>query len=345
VRIGSLFSGIGGLELGLEWAGVGRAVWQVERDEWCRGILARHWPDAERFDDVLSVGARNLAPVDLICGGPPCQDISYAGKGAGLAGARSGLWFEYARIVRELRPRFVVVENVSALLARGVDTVLGDLAEAGYDAEWRCIRASDVGAPHRRERLFVVAYRVGDGLQGCEPAGATPGAIGRGREVANSDAVRLYRSGCRTCETGRPEFADRRSRRDLANASSMLCDGGNDNAGGGGEGGEESGAIPDERRHGGAIVEPGLGRVFDGLPGWVDRWPSGPGEAQEDWEAPRTVERAPSIKPGGVRPFDRLRDRAVRLKALGNAVVPQVAREVGRWVMAIDARLRSEGAK
>lgn len=315
MRIGSLFSGIGGLELGLEWAGVGRAVWQVERDEWCRGILARHWPDAERFDDVLSVGARNLAPVDLICGGFPCQDLSFAGKGAGLSGARSGLWFEYARIVRELRPRFVVVENVSALLARGVDTVLGDLAEAGYDAEWRCIRASDVGAPHRRERLFIVAYRVG-GLQGGEPTGSTSRSIGRGRQVAH--------------------------------AASVLCDGGNDNAGSGGEGrGQVSepgnGSCADERRQGGASAKRGLGRVSHGLPNWLDRWPSGPGEAQEDWEAPRTIDRAPSIKPGGVRPFNRLRDSAVRLKALGNAVVPQVGREVGRWVMAIDARLRSEG--
>lgn len=158
MRIGSLFSGIGGLELGLEWAGVGHTVWQVEKDDYCRRVLAKHWPDALRFDDVCTVGAHNLPPVDVICGGFPCQDISYAGKGAGLAGARSGLWYEFARIVGEMGPRYVVVENVAALLTRGIDAVLGTLADLGYDAEWSTLRASDVGAPHRRERVFLVAY-------------------------------------------------------------------------------------------------------------------------------------------------------------------------------------------
>ena len=94
--IGSLFSGIGGLELGLELAGVGHTVWQVECDPFCRQVLAKHWPKTERFDDVRNVGKHNLKYVDVICGGFPCQDISYAGKGAGLAGKRSGLWYEYA---------------------------------------------------------------------------------------------------------------------------------------------------------------------------------------------------------------------------------------------------------
>ena len=159
ITIGSLFSGIGGLELGLEWAGLGPVLWQVEQDAFCSQVLARHWPDAVRHPDVRAVGASNLEPVDLICGGFPCQDISFAGRGAGLGGARSGLWFEYLRIVRELRPRFVVVENVPALVGRGIDAVLGGLAEGGYDARWDCVRASDVGAPHRRERVFIVAHR------------------------------------------------------------------------------------------------------------------------------------------------------------------------------------------
>src|SRR3990167_10929952 len=131
MRIGSLFSGIGGLELGLEWAGVGRTVWQVELDPYCRAVLAKHWPDAQRFTDVRDCNSTNLPPVDVLCGGFPCQDISDAGKRAGITGARSGLWSEFARIIRELRPRYVVVENVRALLVRGIDTVLGDLAAAG----------------------------------------------------------------------------------------------------------------------------------------------------------------------------------------------------------------------
>lgn len=182
VTIGSLFSGVGGLELGLECAlrdgGFDvETAWQCEQDEWCRGILARHWPSAVRYDDVRGVGASNAPRVDVLCGGFPCQDVSYAGKGAGLAGERSGLWYEFARIVRELRPRIVVVENVAALASRGLDTVLGDLSDAGYDAVWLDVRASDVGAPHRRERLFIVAWNVGDSA-GSHRRGR-PGKTGR----------------------------------------------------------------------------------------------------------------------------------------------------------------------
>ena len=139
MKIGSLFSGIGGLDLGLEWAGVGHTVWQVEREPFCQTILAKHWPNAARFDEVRTVGAHNLEPVDVISGGFPCQDISYAGKGLGLSGERSGLWYEFARIVGEMGPRFVVVENVAAILSRGIWDVLGTLSDLGYDAQWRTI--------------------------------------------------------------------------------------------------------------------------------------------------------------------------------------------------------------
>jgi DNA (cytosine-5)-methyltransferase 1 len=165
LTVGSLFSGIGGLELGLERAGM-EVKWQVEIDDYCRRVLAKHWPDVARYEDVREVGAHNLEPVDLICGGFPCQDISIAGNGRGLQGERSGLWFEVARIVREIRPRFLLVENVAALAHRGLDRVLGDLAWLGYDAEWSVLSACAVGAPHPRERMFVVAYRDGIG-RGC----------------------------------------------------------------------------------------------------------------------------------------------------------------------------------
>lgn len=161
MTIGSLFSGIGGLELGLEWAGLGPTLWQVEQNEFCCKALEKHWPDATRHHDVRTVGAANLQPVDVICGGFPCQDVSWAGFGGGLDAARSGLWTEYARIIRELRPAFVIVENVAALLARGLDRVLGDLARIGYDAEWSVLSACSVGAPHVRRRLFIVAYPNG----------------------------------------------------------------------------------------------------------------------------------------------------------------------------------------
>lgn len=156
--IGSLFSGIGGLELGLEMASVGRTIWQVECDEFCRRVLERHWPDVERFEDVKKVGSHNLQTVDLICGGFPCQDVSGAGKGAGLAGSRSGLWFEFARILEELRPSWVVVENVASGAHLWVDDVVSRLEQLNYQALPIPLSAQDVGAPHLRRRIFVVAY-------------------------------------------------------------------------------------------------------------------------------------------------------------------------------------------
>lgn len=157
MRFGSLFAGIGGIDLGLERSGMA-CSWQVENNEYAQRVLAKHWPDVPRLGDIRDCGAHNLAPVDVIAGGFPCQDISYAGKGAGITGERSGLWFEYARIIRELRPRYIIVENVAALLDRGMGDVLGTLASFGYDAEWECLPAIAVGAPHIRDRVFIVAY-------------------------------------------------------------------------------------------------------------------------------------------------------------------------------------------
>lgn len=160
MNVGSLFSGIGGFDLGLERAGM-RTVWFCEQDEFCQRVIAKHWPRVPCYPDVRELRGADLEPVDVLCGGFPCQDISVAGRGAGIAGERSGLWSEYARLVGELRPRYVLVENVSALLARGLGRVLGDLAESGYDAEWDCLPAAAFGAPHLRDRLWLVAYPSG----------------------------------------------------------------------------------------------------------------------------------------------------------------------------------------
>jgi DNA (cytosine-5)-methyltransferase 1 len=170
VKIGSLFSGIGGLELGLERAGLGRVVWQVEQNPFCRAVLAKHWPDADRsVCDVREASATNLAPIDVLAGGFPCQDIADT-EGSGLAGARSGLWFEMLRLVRELRPRGVVIENVDGLSTKGLDVVLAGLASCGLDAIWFPVRAFELGAPHRRARIFVVAYANRDGREPFEAA-------------------------------------------------------------------------------------------------------------------------------------------------------------------------------
>lgn len=203
MRIGSLFSGIGGLELGLERAGVGHTVWQVERDSFCRRVLAKHWPLVERYEDVCKVGSASLSVVDVICGGFPCQDVSGAGKGAGLAGARSGLWNEYRRIVSETRPRFVIVENVASGARRWLPHVRRDLHLLGYRTRAIALSAFDVGAPHVRRRVFVLAANTervelrneqgwsrGPSRQGA-PEPANDGAS---RPAAHADSVRELQS-------------------------------------------------------------------------------------------------------------------------------------------------------
>jgi len=166
LRVLDLFSGIGGFSLGLERTGGFRTVAFCEIDPYCRAVLRKHWPAVPCFEDVRDLHAFDVGPVDVICGGFPCQDISYVGRGAGLAGERSGLWSEYRRLIDELRPAWVVAENVSALRSRGLDQVLGELAALGYDAEWHCIPAAAVGAPHRRDRVWIVAYPAGERRHG-----------------------------------------------------------------------------------------------------------------------------------------------------------------------------------
>ena len=163
LRTLSLFAGIGGFDLGLERTGGFRTVAFCECAEFPRRVLAKHWPEVPCYDDVRTLTAERLradgiAMPDIICGGFPCQDISLAGKGTGLSGERSGLWWEYHRLIAECRPSWVVAENVAALRGRGLDEVLGSLSALGYDAEWHCIPAGAVGAPHRRDRVWIVAH-------------------------------------------------------------------------------------------------------------------------------------------------------------------------------------------
>jgi DNA (cytosine-5)-methyltransferase 1 len=332
MTIGSLFAGIGGLEFGLEAAGLGPTIWQVEREPFPRAVLAKHWPNADRsIIDVHDAGIATLPRVDLICGGFPCQDISYAGKGAGLAGERSGLWFQFARVDREMGPRFVVVENVAALATRGLDSVLGTLADLGYDARWIGLRASDVGAPHRRARVFIVAHARGlqsERDRGPADLGGTPRraqgeegerqrvrdaagrggttlADGRGNGLAESthhgqhmaDAVRTGRGG--------------RSEQD-GDAEQAISEG---------AGRHDAHGCDVARARGGVEAQSRLGRDAHGVSAGLDghRWPAPPGEAQREDEPARTVKETIN--------------RAARLKALGNAVVPQCAYVVGRIVL------------
>lgn len=157
LKVGSLFSGAGLCDLGLQWAGF-RHQWFCEIDPFCRAVLARHWPNFPLYEDVKTLKGSELPSVDVLCGGFPCQDVSQGGKHAGIKeGTRSGLWLEYARLIGEIRPKYVIIENVRGLLSLGIDLVLGDLAALGYDAEWEILPAAALGAPHHRERVFIVA--------------------------------------------------------------------------------------------------------------------------------------------------------------------------------------------
>lgn len=207
MTFGSLFSGIGGIDLGFERAGLS-AAWQVEIDPFCIKVLAKHWPSVRRHGDVRTFpeGDASQWMVDVICGGFPCQNISTSGKKEGIGGDRSGLWKEYLRIVRLLRPRYVVVENVAALLSRGVDTVLGDLAGLGYDATWAMLPAASFGIPQRRFRVFIVAHLDGRRREGgAERDGLDPFAFGRidpdglvvAERAATTAASRVRRMGGR----------------------------------------------------------------------------------------------------------------------------------------------------
>jgi len=274
VRVLDLFSGIGGFSLGLERAGM-QTVAFCEPNKFCQAVLHKHWPDVPIYEDVRDLSATRLAndgiQFDVICGGFPCQDISVAGKGAGLAGSRSGLWWEYHRLIAETKPSWVIAENVSALRSRGLDDVLRSLAEIGYDAEWHCIPASAVGAPHQRDRIWVVAYPaqlqrdVGDNNARISLERESVSELGNGSwsaDVADTNSTRWERS--------------QEARNDAevwTQSTNQLITG---CCGVSGRNWE---------------IEPNVGRVADGVPNRVDR-----------------------------------------LKALGNAVVPQIPELIGRWI-------------
>lgn len=347
MRIGSLFSGIGGLELGLERAGVGHTVWQVEIDPFCRKVLAQHWPGAERFEDVTKFQGR---PADLICGGFPCQDISSAGNREGITGARSSLWIEFARIIGLVRPRLVVVENVSALLIRGMGNVLGDLATLGYDAIWDCIPAQAIGAPHRRDRIFVVAWRIpnterngirdepergrsptlapnsgnpftvalgkemadtyGDGSQGRLPASH------KGREDAGDGSAELADTeGCRGEQDEQGFIGQRQAAREGRKQSRTR-------AGRGDSGGGSAVRAQVSRRD----TAPLSGSLYES-----PRWPPSPDDLHA-WGGVQADAQPSFCRMADGLPKGIHRDRRKRLKALGNSVVPQVAEVIGHVI-------------
>ena len=181
MRFIDLFAGIGGFSLGLERSGAFEAAAHAEINPECSRILKKNWPHVENLRDVRALGAEQvsrLGAVDAVTLGFPCQDISSAGPGTGLAGSRSALFWDGMRAVRLVRPAMVLLENVATLLSRGMGDVLGALAEQGYDAEWDCIRGYDAGRPHKRERVYLAAYAEGVGRGPGRPGGLADGLEG-----------------------------------------------------------------------------------------------------------------------------------------------------------------------
>lgn len=242
--VGSLFSGIGGIDLGLERVGF-RPAWFCERNEWCQKILAKHWPEVHCYHDIHDIG-KNAPSVDLLAGGFPCQPVSVAGKRLAEDDPR-WLWPEFGRLIRILRPRAALLENVPGLFTSGFGIVLSDLAALGYDAEWDCIPAAAVGAPHRRDRVFIIATPRPDLRRDMADALDT-GSFGNGS--AGRDAVR---SGGQVVADPTWEGLERANREVRLEQRSRCRD-------------YSGGGIQNQWE-----PEPAVGRVAHGIPRRVDR--------------------------------------------------------------------------
>jgi DNA (cytosine-5)-methyltransferase 1 len=335
ITFGSLFAGIGGIDLGFERCGM-KCKWQVEINDYAQKVLAKHWPKVHRERDIRECSARNLERVDIIAGGFPCQDISYAGLGAGLNGERSGLFFEAIRLVSELQPRAVVLENVAALLTRGLDRVLGTLAEIGYDAEWHCIPAAYVGAPHIRDRVFVLAYansqhgrasRANKAQAGA--AVAIDAASKQSRPMADTRCSRVQQRGgdCQIEQTSGVVggvFWDGTQEKPVAQKEALAHTQGNrwEQGRQDGRGSKEGACKGQECRSkvGGENVADTAGvyaQGFNNRSGQIQSWRS-------SWWA---------VEPDVGRVAHGIPARVDRLRGLGNAVVPQVAEFVGKMVL------------
>ena len=304
ITVGELFAGIGGIGLGLEMTGGFEVKWQVELDKYALQVLEKHWPEVVKHNDVVTFPPDDSDSwkVDLICGGFPCQDISNAGKRQGLDGERSGLFYEVVRIAQRLRPKYLLLENVSALLVRGFGDVLRELASLGYDAEWHCIPAAAVGAPHRRDRVFIVAYS--DSHDRWNGSSSEPQKRDSRLELGGSSK----RQSEQKTNTNVADSDNRHVRQ-----KKTIC-AGRDSAFIGGENLADSHSIGRER-----FTEEPVSR-FQGLSGKLTR----------SRENLRTIW---AVEPDVGRVADGVPRRLDRLKCLGNAVVPQVAQFLGERIL------------
>jgi DNA (cytosine-5)-methyltransferase 1 len=305
LTVGSLFSGIGGFDLGLERAGM-KVIWQSEIDEFASKVLKKHWPDVPNLGDITKVDWSEVERPDVICGGYPCQPFSTAGKRGGANDPRH-LWPAMHNAIRVLRPRYALMENVRGHLSLGFGRVLGDLAEIGYDAEWQVIPAAAVGALHKRDRVFIVAYPNDTGNRTPERRidydGATQikkrqifsqfGVSRRGSNVANSDGRRQQK---RDAQIGVVSIVGESGQREFVADTD-------------GEFVGQYGSSSDVANQGRQRHDQRERQKTNDFGQW--------------WE----------VEPNVGRVANGVSDRVDRLKGLGNAIVPQVAELVGALVV------------
>jgi DNA (cytosine-5)-methyltransferase 1 len=297
LTVGSLFSGIGGLDLGLERAGM-NVIWQSEIDPYACRVLKKHWPEVPNYGDIKQIDWSRVERPAVVCGGYPCQPFSTAGNRKGEEDSRH-LWPWVREAISELRPDYAILENVRGHLSLGGTTVIADLAAIGYDAEWRIVSAASVGANHRRDRIIIVAYPYSSGME---------------RQRAKQQTTGLGRAGQKMADTD-----DRRCQQREAKAEPIS----------GSSGSRERNHVADTHNAGNRTPE----RATDGnwstaeqerkifSQSWIGRHSAD--DIARNWQTEPDVGRVANGVP----------NRVDRLRGLGNAVVPQVAEIIGRLVV------------
>ena len=294
MTVGSLFSGIGGLDLGLERAGM-KVIWQSEIDPYANRVLKKHWPEVVNHGNIKEINWQEVERPDVLCGGYPCQPFSTAGKRRGEEDPRH-LWPWVREAIVRLRPRYAILENVRGHLTLGGLSVIGELATIGYDAEWRIVSAASVGANHRRDRIIIVAYpqsqhsNGGNYQRGDSTQPQTIPKFGNGsgtQNMANTNNTRPCSEKINSAKTGEYAFGE------FGRCSKNVADSDN------------------------------YGYVYAQEPWESNAWGRSAYSGFLNWQ----------IEPDVGRVANGIPNRVDRLKGLGNAVVPQVAEVIGRLVM------------
>tara|TARA_R100001460_G_scaffold3923_1_gene11389 strand:+ start:714 stop:1652 length:939 start_codon:yes stop_codon:yes gene_type:complete len=306
ITIGSCFSGIGGFELGLERAiPNSTTIWQIEQDPFCQSVLARHWPSAVIHQDIRQVSSKVLPYVDIMCGGFPCQDISIAGKQEGINGKKSGLWWEMHRLIGEIRPRVIVLENVAAIIQNGLSTVSESLAQLGYDLEWQIISARQFGAPHIRKRWFGVAY-PNHQKQYAKPINA------KVERAPESDAASAYPNSHRIWLKQHNQTKQQEKETQPAGFGQI------ESAGFNGAAHSNSEHITKQSNMPSSMAQSTESECSSSQAGWIH---------------PENYWHQNPPKPTLCDLDDGIPNRVARLKALGNAIVPQCSQYIGSQIL------------